>query len=174
MKNLAVVCLLLIYASSQVGSLLIYFHRPVIHAISSYRQQRRLREQKDVIKDTVISRKDYLANLHENGEIILNGILHDIKNIRFTKEQVHLRVIEDKRETKWLNSFSSILNAIQSQHSKKFPLQLWSWLFKVYPCDSGKCTLLAFTPKADHVQESKPYLPSGFLSCQGQPPERSA
>jgi len=174
MKNLAVIWLLLIYTTSQVGSILIYYHRPVIHAISSYRQQRRIREQKEIIKDTVISRKAYLANLHENGEIMLNGILHDIRNIRFTKEQVHLRLLEDECETKWINSFSSVLNALQDHQPRKLPSQVWSWLFKIYPCESDKGAILSLIPEVNHNRVSNPYLPSCFLSYRGQPPKGNA
>jgi len=171
MKNLAGIWLLIIYTTSQVGSILIYYHRPVIHAISSYRQQRRVRDQKEVIKDTVISKKAYLANIHENGEIMLNGILHDIKYISFTKEQVHLRLLADESETKWINNFSSVLNALQDHHPRKLPLQLWSWLFKIYPCESQNGSALASTLVVNHNRVSNPYLPSCFLSFRGQPPE---
>ena len=172
MKNLAVICLLLIYITSQVGSLLIFYHRPVVHAFSIYRQQRRMRDQKEVIRDTVLSRKAYVASLHEDGEIILNGILHDIKEITYKNEFVHLKLLEDKKETNWLNSLARIANALQHQHPKKWPLQLWSWLFKIYPCDPNNsfhlATLNSLTIRNRGMNESPL---SCYLASPGQPPE---
>ena len=172
MKNLAIVFLLFIYTTSQLGSVFIYYYKPVIHAISLSRQQRRMREEK-LIREIIISRNHYKDALNEDGEIVLNNVLHDIKKVSFKNDEVHLLVLEDKHEEGWMKSFASIASALQKQNRNDKPNeQLLNWLLKVYRCDiDSPFAFIAPELRTTYHSVGEDVTFSVTLNIPAQPPE---
>jgi len=173
MRNLAVIGLLLIYTTSQVGSIMIYYYRPVIHAISFYRQQRRIRKEEAGVRDITLSIKNYREYLQEDGEVLLNGILHDIRKVVYKDDVVQLQLLEDKNETKWMKTFACFANDLQKQDGRQQKQgQIWNWLFKIYPFEpETDLALHALTPLVARCGGAKDRIHSFSLTTPGQPPE---
>ncbi len=173
MRKLAIIALLFIYTISQLGSVMVAYYKPVVRAISSYRQQRRMRLEETALKDTSISVKQYLACLQEKDELLINGVLHDIKNAKFENGIVHLQLLEDSKETNWMNGFAGFVNALQKQkRSQRSMLQVWNWLFNIYPFEKEiNFGFQAPLPLKHRFAFGADPLSSLPLSSPGQPPE---
>jgi hypothetical protein len=132
-----------------------------------------MREEKGAIRQVVINIKTYKASVNEEGEILLNGILHDVKKVRHEGELVHLQVVEDKKETRLMKTFADFSESLHKQdRSQKCPQQIWNWLFKIYPCTSdGGFELQALLPAAIRFGDPNNHITSFALTSPGQPPE---
>ena len=172
MRNLAVTTMLLIYLTSQVGSVFMYYYRPVIHAISQVRQQRRMRENHVALKDVTLTIAEYKASIYEEKELKLNGTLYDVKKIVFKGHFVRLQLLEDKQETNLLNSYRSFLHAFhQQEQSQKKSFHTWSWLQKIYSCEDDLNLPFICSTQELKISLVNTFIPPHFLSQPGQPPE---
>ena len=120
-----------------------------------------------------MSMKQYLACLYEKKELLINGVLHDIKEVNFKDGLVQLKLLEDKKETDWMKGLTNVTNAIQKQKRAQRSLQqIWNWLFNVYPFEKEldfKFELLIFQ-KLNFISLSSP-IQTVSLNSPGQPPE---
>ena len=125
------------------------------------------------MKGVSMTLTQYQACLHEKNELLIDGILHDVKHIRIENGIVHLQLLEDSKETNWMNDLSTVINAVHKQkRSQRSTLQVWNWLFNIYTFEKE---INFFVPSPEHLTYRLAFnsdrLRSLALSSPGQPPE---
>ena len=117
--------------------------------------------------------KQYQASLHEKNELLIDGIFHDVKDIKIENGIVHLQLLEDSKETSWMNDLANVVNELHKQkRSQRSMLQVWNWLFNIYTFEKE----IKFVVPAPEQRVYRPACNSDFLrsiplSTPGQPPE---
>ena len=173
LRKLAVIALLFIYSATQLGPVLVNFCGPLAHAVSVVRQQRRMRLEATATKDILMTPAQYQASLHEKNELLIDGILHDVKDIKIENGIVHLQLLEDSKETNWMNDIASVVNELNKQkRSQRSMLHVWNWLFNIYTFEK-EIKFVAPAPEqlVYRLAFNSASLRSVSLSSPGQPPE---
>ena len=174
MRKTLVFILLLIYAGSQLLPVLIYYHEPVIHTISIFRQQIRsgIREREGTTLSITISNDQYLLAKQPKNEIILDGSRYDIKSIRISGSKVSMELLKDEKEDYLLHLFKRMSASSKNDHSQKKTSKPGKWFFKTHLIvkrisilPSG--VLLLYRP----LYKTPPDLLPVSLNPQEHPPE---
>ena len=134
MRKTIVFILLLLYAGSQLLPVLIYYHRPVIHTISIFRQQIRsaLRNREASTVSITISNDKYLSTKQPNNEIILEGIRYDIREIRISGDEVCMELLKDEKEDYLLHVFKQMNSVSKNNNQQKKNIKPGKWFFKTH------------------------------------------
>ena len=174
MRKTIVFILLLIYTGSQLLPVLIYYHEPVIHTISIFRQQIRsgIREEKGSTLSITISNEQYLLAKRPKNEIILDGTRYDIKKIRISGDKVSMELLKDEKEDYLLHLFKRMSASSKNNHPQKKTCKPGKWFFKTHIMvkrisilPSG--VLLPYRP----LYKTPPDLLPVSLNPQEHPPE---
>jgi hypothetical protein len=176
MKKLLVICLLLVFGSTQLGTLAWYYGRTLIHAMSADWQQIRLSTTRSAkeISLVKIGRKTYRQNV-KDGEIILNGILFDITKTAVSDTTLVLTLQKDELETYLLKQYAHIAGWINKhRHSRGSEQFVLNWMMKLYISCPGQIATsgLCSPPKNSSLSNAK--NPSSiYFDVPGKPPDQA-
>ncbi len=173
MRKTIVFILLLIYAGSQLLPVLIYYHEPVIHTISIFRQQiRSIRSREGSTLSITISNDQYLLAKQAKNEIILDGSRYDIKSIRILGNKVSMELLKDEKEDYLLHLFKRMSASSKNNHQQKKNIKPGKWFFKTHLIVKRILILPSDTlPPYRPLYKTPPDLLPVSLNPQEHPPE---
>src|SRR4030095_7751791 len=125
------------------------------------------------MKNVTMSIANYEECLKEDDELLINGHLHDIVEMRISEGIVHLKLLEDKKESRWMDGLNAFTNTLHKQkRSQRSMQQVWNLLFNIYPIEKEMDFKLEpfISQRLSFTFESYP-IHSLALNSPGQPPE---
>jgi len=132
-----------------------------------------MRQEESVTKTITMSTRNYLDCLKEDDEIMIDGSLHDIVEVKISEGFVHLKVLEDEKEARWMDGLNSFTNTLHKhKRSPRSMQQVLTWLFNICPIE--KEIDFRFEPeilqRLTFASISYP-IRSLALNSPGQPPD---
>lgn len=175
MRKASVVILLLVYVAFQAGTLSWYFYKPIIHAICY--SQVRIRSGNHRNDPELEIKTDITTFLHakqDDRELLWQGVLYDISDMKVNGNEVLLKVDKDSRETKWMELYNNIQKQLTKDNGSH-PLRdvnFYKWLSKLYTAKVDKpATNYLLSPKELFFADPKQYIPSFSADGPSQPPD---
>lgn len=168
MKRIIFLTLLLIILLQSCGLMLYYqLKQNDVHS----RMQEILANPESKFEKLVLSLNNYNKSRIGKHEIYINGIMYDVKSLKYSGDFVLLSVLVDDVESKIINKIKDYFG-INSKHNSKIPEQLNKFFTLVYILPSINFTVLSncqtqnlFYSFSENFLSSKP----GILT----PPPRS-
>jgi hypothetical protein len=176
MKKTAILLLFSIYACSQLGSVTWQYSKPFIRLFFSGRQRiRSLRNETDDLVSIKVDKATFQKIKKDRKEVRWKGVLHDIEQITFRDDNVHLLLRKDEEETWWLKIHDTISDWLQKKDpaQDQTALPMWKWLMKIYTplTDYGFPAIVQLHSRAFPGASHRKLPLSPFLPGTGQPPD---
>lgn len=177
MRRLISFGLISLFLLTQLGSVIWYYTRPLIHFICNSRQENNFGESNNNHLTILhLSSAKFQTELKGEDEIRLGGILYDIISTQSAGDSVVLKLESDLLETSLLAKYDQINENFAKTHptQQQSDLHLWKWVFQLFNAPHAEKKFTPFFIRPDLTcHRNIPSLSVAYLEVPAQPPRQA-
>jgi hypothetical protein len=178
MRRLISFGLISLFLLTQLGSVIWYYTRPLIHFICNSRQENNLGESSNNhLAILHLSSLKYQTEFKGEDEIRLGGMLYDIISTQSSGDSVVLKLESDLLETSLLAKYDQISENFAQTHpaQKQSDQHLWKWVFQLFNAPPAEKKIIPFFAHSIPGSiRNITSLSAAYLDVPAQPPRQAA